>query len=133
MNDRTNTESTVNAAAALPSRRPARYRGSEQAAELLMRLFRRYPETLTLRLWDDTVIRAGAGASRDSPFTLVFRSPNAVSSAVLGRDPLALADAYFRGDLDIEGDFFAALGIKDHLDALQMPRGEKLMAAITAL
>lgn len=133
MNDQTHIETTVKAAAVLPSRRAARYRGSEQAAELLMRLFRRYPETLTLRLWDDTVIRAGAGASRESPFTLVFRSPNAVSSAVLGRDPLALADAYFRGDLDIEGDFFAALGIKDHLDALQMPRGEKLMAAITAL
>jgi cyclopropane-fatty-acyl-phospholipid synthase len=113
----------------------AAYRGSEQAALLLLRLFRRYPGVLTLKLWNGTAIRAGADAAlgSDSPFTLVFRSPEAVWSAVLGNDPLALADAYFRGELDIEGDFFAALSIKDHLDALRMPRAEKLLVAFTAL
>ena len=111
------------------------YRGSEQAVQLLQRLFRRYPGVLTVRLWDGTSIRAGTHAAPppDSPFTLVFRTPEAVWSAVLGSDPLALADAYFRGELDIEGDFFAALSIKDHLDALQMPRAEKLLVALTAL
>jgi cyclopropane-fatty-acyl-phospholipid synthase len=110
------------------------YRGSEQAVQLLQRLFRRYPGVLTARLWDGTSIRAGtpAAPAADSPFTLVFRTPEAVWSAVLGNDPLALADAYFRGELDIEGDFFAALSIKDHLDAMQMPRAEKLLAALTA-
>jgi cyclopropane-fatty-acyl-phospholipid synthase len=113
----------------------ARFRGSEQARELLTRLFRRYPGSLDLRLWNGTAFRVGANASGgpDAPFTLVFRSPEAVWSAVLGRDPLALADAYFRGDLDIEGDFFAALSLKDHLDVLQMPVGEKLLAAFKAL
>jgi cyclopropane-fatty-acyl-phospholipid synthase len=113
----------------------ARFRGGEQARELLTRLFRRYPDSLNLRLWNGTTFRVGAkAASQDcSPFTLVFRSPEAVWSAVLGRDPLALADAYFRGDLDIEGDFFAALSLKDHLDVLQMPTGEKLLAAFKAL
>ena len=132
MNNQTHTESALSGATSPPSA-AARYRGSEQAAELLMRLFRRYPESLTLRLWDGTSIRAGAASGRDSPFALVFRSPEAVWSAVLGRDPLTLADAYFRGELDIEGDFFAALSIKDHLDALQMPRGQKLLAAFSAL
>ena len=82
----------------------AGYRGSEQAALLLMRLFRRYPGVITLRLWNGASIRAGtqAASGPDSPFTLVFRGPEAVWSAVLGRDPLALADAYFRGELDIE-------------------------------
>jgi cyclopropane-fatty-acyl-phospholipid synthase len=113
----------------------ARFRGAEQARELLTRLFRRYPGSLDLRLWNGTAFRVGANAAGgpDSPFTLVFRSPEAVWSAVLGRDPLALADAYFRGDLDLEGDFFAALSIKDHLDVLQMPVGEKLLAAFKAL
>ena len=117
------------------ARQGARYRGSEQAVELLLRLFRRYPGVLTLRLWNGTTIRAGreAASGPDSPFTLVFRSPEAVWSAVLGNDPLALADAYFRGELDIEGDFFAALSIKDHLDALRMPAAEKLLAVFTAL
>jgi len=88
-----------------------------------------------LRLWNGTTFSVGANAagSADSPFTLVFHSPEAVWSAVLGRDPLALADAYFRGDLDLEGDFFAALSLKDHLDVLQMPVGEKLLAAFKAL
>jgi len=123
------------------SEQAASYRGSEQAVELLLRLFRRYPGVLSLRLWNGTTVRAGtdaaaggeAASGQDSPFTLVFRSPEAVWSAVLGNDPLALADAYFRGELDIEGDFFAALSIKDHLDALQMPLAEKLLAAFTAL
>lgn len=120
--------------AAATNGKAAEFRGRQQAAKLLMRLFRRYPERLTLRLWDGTTISAGGGASDgESAFTLVFRTPEAVWSAVLGRDPLALADAYFRGELDIEGDFFAALSIKDHLDVLQMPRGEKLLAAVTAL
>ena len=113
----------------------AGYRGSEQAALLLVRLFRRYPGVITVRLWNGMSIRAGTDSASgpESPFALVFRSPEAVWSAVLGRDPLALADAYFRGELDIEGDFFAALGIKDHLDALQMPPAEKLLAVFTAL
>jgi cyclopropane-fatty-acyl-phospholipid synthase len=143
MNNQMHTESALGAvtpatqqvsgAAQLQS--GAVYRGSEQAAQLLMRLFRRYPGVITLKLWNGASIRAGTDAASgpDSPFTLVFRSPEVVWSMVLGRDPLALADAYFRGDLDIEGDFFAALNIKDHLDALQMPPAEKLLAAFTAL
>jgi cyclopropane-fatty-acyl-phospholipid synthase len=113
----------------------ARYRGSAQASDLLTRLFRRYPGSLNLRLWNGTALRVGANAAgrEDAPFTLVFKTPEAVWSAVLGRDPLALADAYFRGDLDIEGDFFAALSLKDHLEELQLSAAEKLRAAFTAL
>lgn len=126
---------TGSAPAGTPPRAAARYRGREQAAELLKRLFRRYPGNLTLKLWDDTALRVGTNAAggADSPFALVFRSPEVVWSAVLGQDPLTLADAYFRGDLEIEGDFFAALSIKDHLDALRMPAGERLRAAFAAL
>src|SRR6202046_2781047 len=143
MNNQMHTESALSAGssttkqvsgAAEPHSTPA-YRGSEQAALLLTRLFRRDPGVITVRLWNGISIRAGSGAGSgpDSPFTLVFHSPEVVWSAVHGRDPLALADAYLRGDLDIEGDFFAALSIKDHLDALQMLPAEKLLAAFTAL
>ena len=143
MNNQMHTESALSAGTPATQQVPgvaqpqsgAAYRGSEQAAQLLMRLFRRYPGVITVKLWDGSSIRAGtdAASGQDSPFTLVFRRPEAVWSAVLGRDPLALADAYFRGELDIEGDFFAALNIKDHLDALRMPAAEKLLAAFTAL
>jgi cyclopropane-fatty-acyl-phospholipid synthase len=111
------------------------YRGSELASDLLTRLFHRLPFKLTLRLWNGDAVQVGAidSAAQESTFTLVFRNPEVVSSAVLGRDPLRLAEAYFRGELDIEGDFFAALALKDHLEALQLSVGEQIGAAATAL
>jgi len=110
------------------------YRGSELAADLLTRLFRRSPINFTLRLWNEATLRVGADpGALESPFALVFRNPEVVCSAVLGRDPLRLAEAYFRGDLDIEGDFFAALALKDHLQALQMSVGEQIGAAAAAM
>lgn len=144
MNNQMHTETTLSSGSATAGQGShatgaqdalARYRGSAQASDLLTRLFHRYPGNLNLRLWNGTALRVGANAAggADSPFTLVFKSPESVWSAVLGRDPLALADAYFRGELDIEGDFFAALSLKDHLEELQLPAAEKLHAAFTAL
>jgi cyclopropane-fatty-acyl-phospholipid synthase len=111
------------------------YRGSELASDLLTRLFHRLPFKLTLRLWNGDAVQVGAidSAAQESAFALVFRNPEVVCSAVLGRDPLRLAEAYFRGELDIEGDFFAALALKDHLEALQLSVGEQIGAAATAL
>ncbi len=110
------------------------YRGSELASDLLTRLFRRLPMGLTLRLWNGATVRVGADSgAQEPPFELVFRNPEVVCSAVLGRDPLRLAEAYFRGDLDIEGDFFAALALKDHLQELQMSVGEQIGAAAAAM
>jgi cyclopropane-fatty-acyl-phospholipid synthase len=110
------------------------YRGSELAADLLTRLFRRLPMGLTLRLWNGATVRVGADSGvQESRFALVFCNPEAVATAILGRDPLRLAEAYFRGDLDIEGDFFAALALKDHLQELQMSVGEQIGAAAAAM
>src|SRR5277367_569754 len=111
------------------------FRGSELAAELLTRLFRRLPVSLNVRLWNGAAFKVGAvdSGAQESPFSLVFRNPEVVCSAVLGRDPLRLAEAYFRGDMDIEGDFFAALGLKDHLHALHMSVGEQIGVAASAM
>jgi cyclopropane-fatty-acyl-phospholipid synthase len=128
------TGGQVSAAATNSRSDLVRYRGSAQASKLLTRLFHRYPGSLNLRLWNGTALRVGnAAGAEDAPFTLVFRSPEAVWSAVLSRDPLALAEAYFNGDMDIEGDFFAALRLKDHLDLFKLPVAEKLRAVFTAL
>jgi cyclopropane-fatty-acyl-phospholipid synthase len=90
---------------------------------------------MTVRLWNGDTVQVGPidSGAQESPFALVFRNPEVVCSAVLGRDPLRLAEAYFRGDLDIEGDFFAALGLREHLQALQMSFGERIGAVATAL
>jgi cyclopropane-fatty-acyl-phospholipid synthase len=144
MENQTHTESALRPASAahsrmsvaeLPAVSAGPYRGAELAAELLTRLFMRLPLSLTLRLWNDAAVRVGAAGpdAEVSRFTLVFRNPEVVCSAVLGRDPLRLAEAYFRGDLDIEGDFFAALSLKDHLQALQLSVGEQIGVAASAL
>ncbi|HEX3847439.1 MAG TPA: cyclopropane-fatty-acyl-phospholipid synthase family protein [Steroidobacteraceae bacterium] len=109
------------------------YRGSDIAAELLQRLFHRLPLRFAIRLWDETVIEAGSGDGPRADFELAFRNPEAVCSTILGRDPLRLAESYFRGDMDIEGDLFAALALKDHLEALQLSLGEQLGAVTAAL
>jgi cyclopropane-fatty-acyl-phospholipid synthase len=109
--------------------------GIEQAADLLQRLFSSFDGSLAVRLWNGTTLQLGRhGAQRpQTRFTLVCRNPAALGSVVMGRDRLRLAEAFFRGDFDIEGDFFAALGLKDHLDSIHMSWRDRFGALIPAL
>jgi cyclopropane-fatty-acyl-phospholipid synthase len=45
---------------------------------------------------------------------------------VTTRSPVLLADAYFRGQLDVEGDLYRALALKGHFEALSISWREKL-------
>lgn len=105
------------------------------ASNLLTVLFQNVGGSLTVRLWDGSVLRVGKARTfaPESRFTLVFHHPGVVASLVLGRDPLRLVEAYFRGEIDVEGDFFAALGLKDHLRAIGLPVSERLGAVLSAL
>ncbi len=111
------------------------HRCADDASDLLKRLFRRFDGSFALRLWNGTILRLGNAASHafDPPFTLVCHHPGFVRSMVLGRDPLRLAEAYFQGDIDVEGDFFAALCLKDHLDSIRLSLRDRLGALLTAL
>jgi len=86
-----------------------------------------------VRLWNGTTLRLGKAGPDESAFTLVCRNPGVVRSMVLGRDPLRLVEAFFRGDIDIEGDFFAALRMKDHLHSIRLSARDRLLALFTAL
>ena len=139
MNELVHTTQATQAALLPKHLAPSRLdsRGVDEASKLLIRLFRSYGGCVTVRLWDGTVLNLGQTASTTArlppPFTLVFRSPQVVSMLVLGHDRLRLADAYFRGDMDIEGDFFAALSLKDHLDTIHLSlpdRARTLWAAL---
>ena len=104
------------------------------AAALLRRLFEGFGDGGALRLWDGTVLRLGANDAVAEPsFTLVFNHPAVIGEMVLGRQRLRLAEAYFRGDIDIEGDFFQALNLKDHLQAIQLSLGDRLRVMWPAL
>ena len=111
------------------------HRGVDQASSLLKRLFSSFEGSVALRLWNGNVLSLGkAGSSEhEPPFTLVCLHPGVVRSMVLGRDPLRLAEAYFRGDIDVEGDFFAALCLKDHLHSIRLSFLDRLGALLGAL
>lgn len=106
------------------------------ARQLLRQIFERLPREVWLKLWIGPAFRVGRDydAGEDDPrFVVVFRNPQAVCAAVLGRDPLRLAELYFRGDVDIEGDFFAALELRHHLDAIGTSAGARWSLIISAL
>jgi cyclopropane-fatty-acyl-phospholipid synthase len=105
------------------------------ASNLLQRMFKNFAGELNIRLWNGASLALGRTVASDAPppFTLVFHHPNVVRSMVLGRDPLRLAEAYFRGDIDIEGDFFAALRIKDYLRAICLSHRDRLLTLFSAI
>lgn len=109
--------------------------GIDEASALLNRLFRGFDGSLAMRLWNGSTVRLGTDEARETgpPFTLVCRNPSVVRAMVLGRDPLRLVDAYFRGDVDIEGDLFAALELKDRVHSIRLSLPERLGALWAAL
>jgi cyclopropane-fatty-acyl-phospholipid synthase len=116
----------------------ARSSGDEAVAlatALLQRLFRNFSGALSLRLWSGGGFLVGnAPAGAPTPrYSLVLRSPGTVAALVLGRDPLRFAELFFRGDLDIDGDFFEALELRKHLASMGLPWRERIRCLVAAL
>jgi cyclopropane-fatty-acyl-phospholipid synthase len=91
---------------------------------------------LAIRLWNGDSFSVGAAfplSRAEAPFVLVFHHPRAVSTLVLGRDPLRLERAYYRGEVDIEGDLLAALALRDHLKSMRIPFQDGLAVIIKAI
>ena len=109
--------------------------GIDETKELLQRLFRHFEGSIGVRLWNGVTLRLGSRDQEraDPRFTLVLHHPAVICSIVMGRDRLRLAEAFFRGDIDIEGDFFAALHLKDHLDTIRMSWRDRLGVLLPAL
>lgn len=96
--------------------------GAKRAERIVERMFRDYPGNMAVRLWDGRTAVFGA----DSPeFTVVFREPHPFRDLILSRDPLRLAEAYFLGKVELEGDLYAALRFKDYLQSLRLSAIEK--------
>jgi cyclopropane-fatty-acyl-phospholipid synthase len=100
------------------------------AAAALSRLFRQYPESLTLRLWDGSQLEFG---ERPAKLTIALRDPRALRDMVLARDPVRLAHDFFVGLIDIEGSIYQALRLKDYLGRVSLTAGERLRLLASAL
>jgi cyclopropane-fatty-acyl-phospholipid synthase len=100
------------------------------AARIFDRLMRGFQGCVWLRLWNDE-LHAPGGAP--PAFTLVVRDPRVLRRLVLQRSPLLLADACVRGALDLEGDLYSALTLKDHFQRLSLGWRDKLALVRDAL
>ncbi len=105
-------------------------RHTDRARRIVQRVFRDYPGAVAVRLWNGETLNFGAGAPE---VTLVFHHPGLFRNLILNRDPLRLAEAYFRGELDVEGDLYAALRLKDHLQSLNFSAVERAAFLLGAL
>lgn len=98
--------------------------------KILRRLFHGYPGGLAARLPSGAMLALGTHAPE---FTLVFKHPGVIRDLVLSQDPLRLAEAYFSGRMDCEGDIYRALSLKDHFQSLDLSAFDKAALAAAAL
>lgn len=105
-------------------------RRTGRARRIVQRVFRDYPGEVAVRLWNGETQNFGTGAPE---VTLVFHHPGLFRDLILFRDPLRLAEAYFQGELDVEGDIYAALRLKDHLQSLNLSVAERAAFLLGAL
>jgi cyclopropane-fatty-acyl-phospholipid synthase len=98
-----------------PSMQSVRNQISRQIATVLLKEFYKSGESqrFSVRLWDGTLIES----SGKSDFTLVIQRPDALRSLLETPNELTLGEAFIRGDLDVEGDFDAALAFAEQLIA----------------
>ncbi|MEP6503216.1 MAG: cyclopropane-fatty-acyl-phospholipid synthase family protein [Betaproteobacteria bacterium] len=103
---------------------------TEAATRIIHKLLSPFDGSLALRMWNDVTHYFGHNAPS---FTLVLRDPAVLRDLVLKRGPIPLADAYFNGRLDVEGDLYAALGLKRHFQSLSLSGRERMGLLVDAL
>ena len=97
---------------------------------IVERVFRGYTGSLGVRLWDGKVISLG----RANPVaTVVVHAATLLRELAWRPDVLRLAEAYFYEEIDVEGDLFALLKQKIHLQSLTVTMRDRLLLFSAAL
>jgi cyclopropane-fatty-acyl-phospholipid synthase len=110
--------------AANPQDRSARPDRSPSAeAEALRRVLGGTAFGFAARLWDGSRVHLGGDGE---PFTLVFRSRRSFRKLMLRPNTLRFAVAYVNGEIDVEGDLFAAMRLAAHIEALRVGFKDRL-------
>jgi cyclopropane-fatty-acyl-phospholipid synthase len=99
-------------------------RRAEAAARLLQRVFASLPIPLTFRLWDGATVRTGAAG--ESTFAVALSSPRLLRTLLRDPTPLRFGEAFIAGELDIEGDLFAAMQVAIEVEKLRVPLRTRL-------
>ena len=89
---------------------------SRRAADILRRVFGDV-SGCAFRLWDGTTVVLG----REAPMcTAVVHRPETFMRLIRDPSPLNFAEAYVEGDIDLEGDLFAAMRIADSIEEIRL-------------
>jgi cyclopropane-fatty-acyl-phospholipid synthase len=104
-------------------------RSSSAEAEALRRVLGGATFGFAARLWDGSRLHLGG---EGEPFTLVFRSRRSFRKLMLRPNTLRFAVAYVNGEIDVEGDLFAAMRLAAHIEALRVGLKDRL-AVLRAL
>ena len=97
---------------------------------IVQRLLRNFQGAITLRLWNGAHYVVGQAVPK---FTLVVRDPAVLRKLVLKRSPITLAEAYFQGLLDFEGDLYSGLRLKPYFQKLSLPIRSRVALVLDAL
>jgi cyclopropane-fatty-acyl-phospholipid synthase len=100
------------------------------AHQVLSYLFSDYLGSFVIHLWNDSKLRIGNDFAE---FTLKIKDASVLRDLILFRDPVRLAEAYFDGSIEVDGDFNAALGLRHYLEQLKLPLSKKLSLALKVL
>jgi cyclopropane-fatty-acyl-phospholipid synthase len=104
-------------------------RSSSAAAEAIRRVLGGATFGFAARLWDGSRLHVGG---EGEPFTLVFRSRRSFRKLMLRPNTLRFAVAFVNGEIDVEGDLFAAVRLAAHIEALRVGLKDRL-AVLRAL
>jgi cyclopropane-fatty-acyl-phospholipid synthase len=98
--------------------------------QILELMFKNYPGGFLIKLWDDSVLKIGESAAT---FSLTLKHAKIVHDLILFRDPVRLAEAYFDGGVEIEGDFNTLMDLRYYLEKIKLPLLDKLNVLFNTL
>lgn len=100
----------------------------DRAADALKEVFATAPGDFAFRLWDGTIVPFGSGPPA---FTVVVHSADTFLRLIRDPTPLAFAEAYVDGALDLEGDLFAVMHVANALEELRLPLARRLRLLVS--
>lgn len=103
---------------------------AEPVERIFRGLLRGFRGSAAIRIRNGVTHSIGGGRPA---FTLVLQDPSVLRKLVFKRNPILLADAYFRGLADFEGDLYAALRLKHHFQSLALSLRERIALLRDAL
>jgi len=102
----------------------------EAVGRIFRGLLRGFRGSAAIRIRNGVTHSMGSGRPA---FTLVLQDACVLRQLVFKRNPILLADAYFRGQADFEGDLYAGLRLKHHFQSLRLSLRERIALMREAL